>query len=238
MNSLVDEVTRLRHQGEGNQEQLKRLLAKNEMLFKVNETILAHDKLADQGKRVKDKQKSTRDEAFHPFDLTKDDDKDKDPEVDPSGSEHQALAIVPLTTVPTAQGESAQPGDASGSCGGSEHGKSAAEVLEVLSNEVILLLEPDYSKAEQINALNNLEEGQIESDNEWDMNDEDVVVEFPKGDGEGTYDLEDGEIFEAPDFEAAIVDSVEADNVAEASGAATSTETSPVDPQNADATDA
>ncbi|KAI3795484.1 hypothetical protein L1987_38139 [Smallanthus sonchifolius] len=34
-----------------------------------------------------------------------------------------------------------------------------------------------------------------------DEEDENVVIEFPKGDGEGEYEFGDGDIFEAPAFE-------------------------------------
>ncbi|KAI3821599.1 hypothetical protein L1987_09168 [Smallanthus sonchifolius] len=190
-------------------------------------------KLVAQGEREKEKEKPSkprRDEACHPVYLTKDDDKDKDPEAGSSGSEQQDLAIVPVSAVPMAEGDSTHQdgGDASGS--GGDKGKSAAEVLYDLSNEVILLMEPDYSKEAQIDALSNLEEGEIVSDDEWDVDDEDVVVEFPKGDGEGVYELEDGEIFEAPSN----TGSVEPVFVAEASGTAISTEASPTDPQPVD----
>ncbi|KAI3808121.1 hypothetical protein L1987_24064 [Smallanthus sonchifolius] len=201
INSLVDEVTILRSQRTGTEERLKNVLAQKELMIKTNNMILGHwtslELWFDMQQRehemmVKKQSKPSGDEVCHPVDLTKDDDKDKDPEAGSSGSEQQALAIVPISAVSMAEGELThqEGGDASGS--GGEKGKSAAEVLNDLSDEVILLIEPDYSKGAQIDALSNLEEGELESD----------IVEVPKGDGEGVYELEDGEIFEAPDFEA------------------------------------
>ncbi|KAI3744773.1 hypothetical protein L1987_57864 [Smallanthus sonchifolius] len=61
------------------------------------------------------------------------------------------------------------------------------------------------------------------------------AADFPKGDGEGVYELEDGEIFEAPSLDAiSNTGSVEPEFVAEASGAATSTKAFPTDPQPVD----
>ncbi|KAI3762870.1 hypothetical protein L1987_53312 [Smallanthus sonchifolius] len=111
---------------------------------------------------LKEKEKPSKpsgDEACHLVDLTKDDDKDKDPEAGPSGSEQQALAIVPISAVSMAERESAQHevgGDASGS--GDDKGKSVSDVLYHLPDEVILMIEPHYSKETQIDALSNLEE--------------------------------------------------------------------------------
>ncbi|KAI3725342.1 hypothetical protein L1987_65128 [Smallanthus sonchifolius] len=171
---------------------------------KINSLLL--EVTGERGKeKKKEKPKPSGDEACHPVDLTKDDDKDKDPEAGPSGGEQQALAIVPISVVSMAEREYTQhrgSGDIAGA-GGSENGKSSADVLYDLSDEVILMIEPDYSKEAQTDALSNLEEVEIESDEEWDVDDEDVVAEFPKGDGEGVYKLEDGESFEAPAFEAA-----------------------------------
>ncbi|KAI3827763.1 hypothetical protein L1987_01846 [Smallanthus sonchifolius] len=193
-------------------------------------------KLDAQGEKDKEKEKekekrTTGDEACHPVDLTKDDDKDKDPEAGPSGGEHQALAIVPISAVPMAQGESAhqEGGDTSGG-GGGEKGKSVAEVLKDLFDNEILYLEPDYSNEAWIDALFNLEEGEIDSGDDWDDDDEDVVIEIPKGDGEGEYELEDGEIFEFPSFDAPL----DTGSVEQASNVEASTEASPVDPEPVD----
>ncbi|KAI3828203.1 hypothetical protein L1987_02300 [Smallanthus sonchifolius] len=203
INSLVDEVRILRIQRTGIDERLKNVMAQNELLIKKNNMILGHmsslelrfdmqqkecelmvkliadltKKLDASGEKEKEKEKTstpTGDEPCHPVDLTKDDDKDKDPEVGPSRS-----------------------GDTSGG----DKGKSAADVLKDLSDEEILYLEPDYSKEAQVDALYNLEEGEIDSGDDWDENDEDVVIEVPKGDGEEEYEFEDGEIFEVPSFE-------------------------------------
>ncbi|KAI3744829.1 hypothetical protein L1987_57922 [Smallanthus sonchifolius] len=175
-------------------------------IWKLRSPLYLRQFINQQGEKEKEKQKLSGDEACHLVDLTKDDDTEKDPEAGPSGSEQQALPIVPITAVPMAQGESTQH-EALGSGGG------------------------NYSKAEQIDALSNLEEGEIESDKDWDVDDEDVLVEFLKGDGKGVYELENGEIFDAPTFEVAFTTgSVEPENVAEASGAATSIEAFPTDP--------
>ncbi|KAI3797448.1 hypothetical protein L1987_32705 [Smallanthus sonchifolius] len=131
---------------------------------------------------------------------------DKDPEAGTSGSEQQpsALAIVPISAVPMAEGESTQ-SEGGGDASGGNKGKSVAKVLkdlsEDLSDDTILLLEPNYSKEAHIDALCNLEGGEIDSDEDWDEEDEDIVFEVPKGDREVEYELEDGEIFEAPFFE-------------------------------------
>ncbi|KAI3783402.1 hypothetical protein L1987_42483 [Smallanthus sonchifolius] len=151
-------------------------MTQNEFLIKMNEMILGHrtslelrfdtqrkerelmvklitdltKKLDAQGEKEKEKEKEKRttgDEACHPVDLTKDDDKDKDPEAGPSGGEstHQ------------------EGGDTSGGGGGGDKVKSVAEVLKDLSDDEILYLEPDYSNESQIDALFNLEEGEIDS---------------------------------------------------------------------------
>ncbi|KAI3682905.1 hypothetical protein L1987_83269 [Smallanthus sonchifolius] len=231
INSLVDEVRILRSQRTGTEERLKNVMAQNELLIKTNEMILGHGsslelrfntqrkehelmvkliadltkKLDTQGEKDKEKDKekekrSTGDEACHPVNLTKDDDKVNEPEAGPSGGEHQALAIVPISAVPMAQGESTH--QEGGDTSGGDKEKSVAEVLKDLSDDEILYLEPDYSNEAQIDALFNMEEGEIDSGDDWDDDDEDVVVEIPKGDGEGEYELEDGEIFEFPSFEA------------------------------------
>ncbi|KAI3802315.1 hypothetical protein L1987_30445 [Smallanthus sonchifolius] len=219
INSLADEVRILRSQRTGTDERLKNVMVQNELLMKTNEMILAHrtsielrmdaqrqehatmvkliaeltEKLGAQGE--KEKEKSTGAEVCHPVDLTKDDDKDKDPEVGPSGGEHQASAIVPISTTSMAEGESTtqEGGDTSGGGGGGDKGKSVADK--------ILCLEPDYSKEAQIDALLNLEEGEIDSGDDWNDDDDDVIIEIPKGDGDLEYELEDGEIFEIPSLE-------------------------------------
>ncbi|KAI3744622.1 hypothetical protein L1987_57708 [Smallanthus sonchifolius] len=235
INSLIDEVTILRSQRTGTEERLKNVLAQNELLIKTNEMLLVHRsslELRGRRKKEKDKEKEKRttgDEACHPVDLTNDDDKYKDPEASPSGGEHQALAIMPISAVPMAQGESThqEGGDTSG---GGEKGKSVAEVLKDLSDDEILYLEPDYSNEAQIDALFNLEEGEIDSGDDWDDDDEDVVIEIPKGDGEGEYELEDGEIFEVPSFDAPL----DTGSVEQARNVEASTEASLVDPEPVD----
>ncbi|KAI3795157.1 hypothetical protein L1987_37806 [Smallanthus sonchifolius] len=119
---------------------------------------------------------------------------------------------------------------------GRDKGKSVADVLKDLSDDmsddVILLLEPDYSKEAQIDALCNLDEGEIESGDDWDEEDEDVVIEVPKGDGEREYKFEDGEIFEAPFFETNLdTGSVEPVSTVEASTEASPNDPTPVDPE-------
>ncbi|KAI3810675.1 hypothetical protein L1987_20297 [Smallanthus sonchifolius] len=255
INSLVDEVRILRSQRMGTKERLKNVMAQNELLIRTNEIIMGHrsslelrfdtqqkehelmvkliadltKKLDAQGEKEKEKEKTTGDEACHPVDLTKDDNKDKDPEAGPCGGEHQALAIMPISANPMAQGESThqEGGDTSG---GGDKGKSVADVLKDLSDDETLYLEPDYSKEAQIDALFNLEEGEIDSGDDWDEDDEDVVIEVPKGDGEGDYELEDGEIFEFPSFEAQL----DTGSVEHASNVEASTEASPVDPTPVD----
>ncbi|KAI3776289.1 hypothetical protein L1987_46065 [Smallanthus sonchifolius] len=190
-------------------------------------------KLDAQGEKEKEKEKEktstpTCDEPCHPVDLTKDDYEDKDPEVGPSGSEHQALAIVPIYAIPMAEGESTH--QEGGDTSGGHKGKSAADVLKDLSDEDILYLEPDYSKEAQIDALYNLEEGEIDSGDDWDEDDEDVLIEVTKGDGEGEYEFEDGEIFEVPSFESQL----DAGSVDTASNVEASTDASPVNPTPVD----
>ncbi|KAI3828029.1 hypothetical protein L1987_02119 [Smallanthus sonchifolius] len=197
-------------------------------------------KLGAQGEKETEKEKekhkekkSTGVESCHPVDLTKDDDKAKDPEVGPSGGEHLALAIVPISSVPLAEGESTQQegGDASGG-GGGDKGKSAADVLKDLSDDEILYLEPDYSKEAQIDALLNLEEGEIDSGDDWNEDDDDVVIEIPKANGEGEYELEDGEIFEVPSLESLLdTGSVDMASNVEATTEASSVDRIPADPE-------
>ncbi|KAI3825658.1 hypothetical protein L1987_07194 [Smallanthus sonchifolius] len=82
-----------------------------------------------------------------------------------------------------------------------------------------------------IEALYNLEEGEIDSGDDWDE-DDDVVIEFPKGNGEGEYEFEDGEIFEVPSFESQLdTGSVEIANNVEASTEASPADPTPVDPE-------
>ncbi|KAI3712369.1 hypothetical protein L1987_70923 [Smallanthus sonchifolius] len=201
INSLVDEVAALRKQRVTDEKQCQEHDAMVKLVCDMAKTLAA------QGERLKellDKRplKPSSVEACHLMDLTKGDDQDKDPEAGPSGSEQQSstLAIVPISTVPMAEGEftrSEGGGDASG------HDKG-----------------------------NNLEEGEIDSGDDWDEEDEDVVIEFPKGDGEGEYEFEDGEIFEAPTFEANFdTCSVEPECTAEASTEASPTDPKPVDPE-------
>ncbi|KAI3825109.1 hypothetical protein L1987_06585 [Smallanthus sonchifolius] len=190
-----------------------------------------------RGEREKEKEKASKssgDEACHPVDLTKGDDKDKDHEVGSSGSEQQALEIVPISVVPMAEGESThqEAGDASGG----NKGKSVADVFKNLSDDVsdnvILFLEPGYSKEAQIEALCNLEEGEIDSGDDWDEEDDDVVIEVPKDDEEGEYEFEDGEIFEVPSFESHLhAGSVELASTVEASTEASPTDPTPMDPE-------
>ncbi|KAI3820080.1 hypothetical protein L1987_13936 [Smallanthus sonchifolius] len=190
-------------------------------------------KLDAQGEKDKEKEKEktskpTGDEPCRPVDLTKDDDKDKDLEVSPSGSEHQALEIVPIYAIPMAEGESTH--QEGGDTSGGDKGKSVADVLKDLSDDEILYLEPDYSKEAQIEALYNLEEGEIDSGDDWDEDDDDVVIEVPKGDGEGEYEFENGEIFEVPSFESQL----DTGSVESASNVVASTEASPADPTPVD----
>ncbi|KAI3807428.1 hypothetical protein L1987_23356 [Smallanthus sonchifolius] len=193
-------------------------------------------KLDAQGEKEKEKEKEktskpTGDEPCHPVDLTKDDDKDKDPEVGPSGSEQQALAIVPIYAIPMAEGESTH--QEGGDTSGGDKGKSAADVLKDLSDDEILYLEPDYSKEAQIKALYNLEEGEIDSGDDWDE-DDDVVIEIPKGDGEGEYEFEDGETFEVPSFDPSFESQLDTSSVETASNVEASTEAFPADPTPVD----
>ncbi|KAI3811023.1 hypothetical protein L1987_20738 [Smallanthus sonchifolius] len=85
---------------------------------------------------------------------------------------------------------------------------------------------PDYSKEAQIEALCNLEEGEIDSGDDWDEEDDDVVIKVPKGDWEGEYEFEDGEIFKVPYFESHL----DTGSVEPASTVEASTEASPADP--------
>ncbi|KAI3825137.1 hypothetical protein L1987_06613 [Smallanthus sonchifolius] len=246
INSLADEVRILRSQRTGTDERLKNVMAQKELLMKTNEMILAHrtsfelrmdaqrqehatmvkliaeltEKLGAQGE--KEKEKSTGAEVCHPVDLTKDDDKDKDPEVGPSGGEHQASAIVPISTTSMAEGESTtqEGGDTSGGGGGGNKGKSVADK--------ILCLEPDYSKEAQIDALLNLEEGEIDSGDDWNDDDDDVIIEIPKGDGDLEYELEDGEIFEISSLESLL--ETDTGSVDTASNVEATTDAPPVDP--------
>ncbi|KAI3825177.1 hypothetical protein L1987_06653 [Smallanthus sonchifolius] len=119
-----------------------------------------------------------------------------------------------------------------GDASGGNKGNSVADILKDVSNEVsdnaFLFLEPDYSKEAQIEALCNLEEIEIDSCDDWDEED-DVVIEVPKGDVEGEYEFEDGEIFEVPSFESHLhTGSVEPASTIEAS---TKASPAPVDPE-------
>ncbi|KAI3827678.1 hypothetical protein L1987_01759 [Smallanthus sonchifolius] len=138
---------------------------KDEHMLLVDIVTKLLNQLGSQGETSK----KAEEEASHHVDLTGDKDPDKDPSVGPSGGaggETQAV-LATLSVTPAAQGESIQK---EGNSGGSDKGKSMAEI----------------------------EEGKIELGDEWDEEGDDVVIEFPKGDGEGVYELEDGEIFEAP----------------------------------------
>ncbi|KAI3786587.1 hypothetical protein L1987_40372 [Smallanthus sonchifolius] len=73
-------------------------------------SLVDEDVFRAEGERGKEKEKEkpskpSGDEACHTVDLTEDDDEDKDPEAGPSGSEQQALAIVPISAVPMDEGE-------------------------------------------------------------------------------------------------------------------------------------
>ncbi|KAI3676358.1 hypothetical protein L1987_85964 [Smallanthus sonchifolius] len=230
INSLIDEVAALKKQRAADDKQH----LEHDAIVKL--VCDMAKMLATQGERLKElleKQppKPSGEEACHLVDLTKSDDQDKDPKAGPSGSEQQssALAIVPISVVPMAEGESSR-NEGGGDVSSGDKGKSVADLLKDLyddvSDDVILLLEPEYSKEAQIDALYYMEEGEIESGDDWDEEDEDVVIEVPKGDVEGEYEFKDGEIFEAPSIETNLdTGSVELVSTAEAS-----TETSPTDP--------
>ncbi|KAI3763016.1 hypothetical protein L1987_53463 [Smallanthus sonchifolius] len=166
INSLVDEVTILKSQRMGTEERLKNVMAHNELLIETNNMILGyrsslelrfdlqrkeHDmmvkliadltkKLDAQGRKIRRKIKRRRRHLNLP---------------------HQALAIVPISSILMAEGESTH--QEGGDTSSGDKGKLAANVLKDLSDDEILYLEPDYSKEAQIEALYNLEEGEINS---------------------------------------------------------------------------
>ncbi|KAI3733273.1 hypothetical protein L1987_64493 [Smallanthus sonchifolius] len=189
ISSLIDEVAALKKQRAADDKQRLKHDTMVKLVCDMAKTLAA------QGERLKEfleKQppKPSSEEACHLVDLTKGDDQDKDPEAGPSGSEQQsfALAIVRISTVSMAEGESTQ-SEGGGDASGGNKGKSVADVLKDISDDVsddvILFLDPDYSKEAQIEALCNLEEGEIDSSDDWDEEDDDVVIEVPKGDEEG-----------------------------------------------------
>ncbi|KAI3762554.1 hypothetical protein L1987_52985 [Smallanthus sonchifolius] len=234
INFLIDEVATLKKQRAADDKQRLEHDTMVKLVCDMSKTIAA------QGEKLKEllEKQSTKpssEKACHLVDLTKGDDQDKDPEAETSGSDKQpsALAIVPISFIPMVEGESTQ-SEGGGYALGGNKGKSVADVLKDLSDDVsddvILLLEPDYSKEAQIDALCNLEEGEIESGDDWD--EEDVVIEVPKGDGEGEYEFEDGEIFEAPSFETYLdTGSVEPDSTVKASTEASPANSTPMDPE-------
>ncbi|KAI3821883.1 hypothetical protein L1987_09458 [Smallanthus sonchifolius] len=167
INSLIDEVAALKKHRAVDEKHRKEHDTMVKLVCYMAKTLDA------QGERLKElleKQppKPSSEEACHVVDLTKGDDQDKDPEAGPSGSEQQssALEIVPISAMPMAEGESIQ-SEGGGDASGGNKGKLVADVLKDLSDDmsddVILFLEPDYSKEAQIEALCNLEEGEIDS---------------------------------------------------------------------------
>ncbi|KAI3784153.1 hypothetical protein L1987_43247 [Smallanthus sonchifolius] len=107
-----------------------------------------------------------------------------------------------------AEGESTQ-SEGGGDASGENKGKSVADILKDLSDD-----------------------GEIDSGDDWDEEDDVVVIEVPKGEGEGEYEFKDGEIFEVPSFESHLdTGSVEPASTVEASTEASPADPTPVDPE-------
>ncbi|KAI3717515.1 hypothetical protein L1987_69187 [Smallanthus sonchifolius] len=236
INSLIDEVAALKKQWAADKKQCFEHDTMVKLVCDMAKTLAAQ---GESLKELLEKQppKPSSEEACHLVDLTKGDDQEKDPEAGPSGSEQQSLdlAIIPISTMSMAEGESTQ-NEGGGDASGGSKGKSVADVLKDLSddasNDVILFLEPDYSKEAHIEALCNLEEGEIDYSDDWDEEDDDVVIEVPKGDGEGEYEFEDEEIFEVASFENHLdTGSVEPTSTVEVSTEASPADPTPMDPE-------
>ncbi|KAI3810759.1 hypothetical protein L1987_20381 [Smallanthus sonchifolius] len=104
-------------------------------------------------------------------------------------------------------------------------------VTSITEEVPVIVTLPVPSVHVAIAALDNLEEGEIDSGDDWDE-DDDVVIEIPKGGREGEYEFEDGEIFEVPSFESQLdTGSVETASNVEASTEASPADPTPVDPE-------